>query len=56
MDIEYNPPFNSLLQGMVEAGMFKPIMITWLPPQGHNVSLYCYDNICQRVTYFIKSF
>lgn len=27
-----------VLQAMVEAGIKKPVVITWTPPQGHNVS------------------
>ena len=27
-----------IFQGMVEAGLLKPITITWTPPQGHDVS------------------
>ena len=42
-------------QGMVEAGLLKPITFTWTPPQGHDVSSNLLDSqnnifYCMRVT------
>ena len=36
--------FSIFSQGMVEAGLLKPVTITWTPPQGHDVSLVSYSS------------